>query len=94
MRQQNETQIAFMGDRREFAREVAADVLNEIRTLYTLEPAMNVQQAAAFLGVSEQQVRELAEAGKIPAFDTSTKGTARQWRFWKHQLAAVGMINK
>jgi hypothetical protein len=85
---------ALIGDPRALARALAAELLKELQ-LHTIEPAMNVTEAAAFLKISADQVRELAELGKIPAFNAATPGsTAKHWRFWKHQLANLGDLSQ
>lgn len=86
-----ETQTAFIGDRAALVRELAAELSKALQA-QPIEPAMNVKEAADFLKISPDQVRELAERGLIPAFKTSLPGKPNHWRFWKHQLAAVGMI--
>ena len=86
-----ETQTAFIGDRQALVRELAAELSKALQA-QPIEPAMNVKEAADFLKISPDQVRELAERGLIPAFKTSLPGKPNHWRFWKHQLAAVGMI--
>lgn len=45
--------------------------------------ALNIREAAAFLGVHEQTVRKLARSGKIPAFKVG-----RDWRFSGEALTA------
>lgn len=87
-----ETQTAFIGDRAALVRELAAELRSALQP-QNFEPAMNVTEAAAFLKISADQVRELAERGIIPAFNAALPGSnAKHWRFWKHQLAAVGAV--
>ena len=87
-----ETQTAFIGDRAALVRELAAELSKALQA-QPIEPAMNVKEAADFLKISPDQVRELAERGLIPAFNAALPGsTVRHWRFFKHQLASVGVI--
>lgn len=86
-----ETQTAFIGDRAALVRELAAELRSALQ-VQAIEPALTVNEAAELLVISPDQVRELAERGLIPAFKTSLPGKPNHWRFWKHQLAAVGMI--
>lgn len=57
-----ETQTAFIGDRAALVRELAAELSKALQA-QPIEPAMNVKEAADFLKISPDQVRELAERG-------------------------------
>ena len=59
---EQQTPTAFIGDRQALVRELAAELSKALQA-QPIEPAMNVKEAADFLKISTDQVRELAERG-------------------------------
>lgn len=80
-------QIAFMGDRAAFVQEVAAQLAESIAQMVQIEPPMDKEECAKYLGFGLTHIDTLVAAG-MPCVDFAAPGAKiRALRFWRHKIA-------
>lgn len=88
---QPKSTIAIVGDPQEVAEMQAEQLLPHLRQMLTIEPPMDVKEAAAWLGVAESHLYKLVARGAIPFQNVGLPGVGKiQARFYKHKLAEWG----